>query len=190
MPRTRDGIPASSGIVIGPAVVLRMETPAVPHGGIVPESKTEAEVERFVAAVEAAKEQIRQLQERTRESLGPVEAQIFEPQLLMLEDADLVGSTISYIRENHLTAERAFEWRVLEWDAQWSHTAHPMVLDKLNDLADVQSRVLRHLMGLPGQQLADLEGYDRVIVVAREVTPSVAAQLDVSRVVGMATDTG
>ena len=71
----------------------------------------------------------------------------------MLEDADLIGSTISYIRENHLTAERAFEWRVLEWEAQWSHTAHPMVLDKLNDLADVQSRVLRHLMGLPGLTL-------------------------------------
>lgn len=190
MPRTRDGIPASSGIVIGPAWVLRTDAPAVPHGGVVPADGTEAEVRRFIAACEAAKEQIRKLQDRTRESLGSIEAQIFEPQLLMLEDSDLIGGTISYIRENHLTAERAFEWRVLEWEAQWSHTAHPMVLDKLNDLVDVQSRVLRHLMGLPGPDLASLEGYDRVILVAREVTPSVAAQLDVKRVVGMATDTG
>ena len=190
MHRTRDGIPASSGIVIGPAWVLRMDAPLVPHGTLLAPENAEAEVARFVAACEAAKEQIRRLQERTRESLGSVEAQIFEPQLMMLEDNDLIGSTISYIQENHLSAERAFEWRVLEWEAQWSHTAHPMVLDKLNDLADVQSRVLRHLMGLPGPELASLEGYDRVILVAREVTPSVAAQLDVSRVIGMATDTG
>lgn len=188
--RTRDGIAASPGIVIGPAWVLRTEAPPVPHGGMISPSDTEAEVERFVAACEAAKEQIRALQERTRETLGPVEAQIFDPQLLMLEDSDLIGSTISYIRENNLTAERAFEWRVLEWEAQWSHTAHPMVLDKLNDLADVQSRVLRHLMGLPGPDLDCLGGYDRVILVAREVTPSVAAQLDVGRVIGLATDTG
>ena len=190
MPRTREGIPASSGIVIGPAWVLRTDAPAVPHGTYLPPENTEAEVARFLAACEAAKDQIRRLQERTRQTLGPVEAQIFEPQLLMLEDNDLVGSTISYIRENHLSAERAFEWRILEWEAQWSHTAHPMVLDKLNDLADVQSRVLRQLMGLPGLELANLEGFDRVILVAREVTPSVAAQLDVSRVIGMATDTG
>ena len=190
MPRNRDGIPASAGIVIGPAWVLRTETPAVPHGTYLAPENTEAEVERFLNACEAAKQQIRQLQERTREALGPVEAQIFEPQLLMLEDNDLVGSTISYIRENHLSAERAFEWRVLEWEAQWSHTAHPMVLDKLNDLADVQSRVLRHLMGIAGPELAGLDGIERVILVAREVTPSVAAQLDVSRVIGMATDTG
>lgn len=190
MPRTRDGIPASSGIVMGPAWVLRTDAPVVPHGTLLQPENAEAEVARFEAACEAAKQQIRKLQDRTRETLGPVEAQIFEPQLLMLEDNDLIGSTISYIRENHLSAERAFEWRVLEWEAQWSHTAHPMVLDKLNDLADVQGRVLRHLMGLPGPELASLEGFDRVILVAREVTPSVAAQLDVTRVIGMATDTG
>jgi phosphotransferase system enzyme I (PtsI) len=167
-----------------------MDAPAVPHGGVVPPSGIEAEVDRFTAACSAVQGQIRELQERTRDNLGSVEAQIFEPQLVMLEDSDLIGGTISYIRENHLTAERAFEWRVLEWEAQWSHTAHPMVLDRLNDLMDVQSRVLRHLMGIPGPDLASLEGYDRVILVAREVTPSVAAQLDVTRVVGMATDTG
>src|SRR5690606_27724604 len=128
---------------------LRMDIPTVPHGASVPENLLEAEVERFRDARDAVKEQIRRLQAATAERLGAIEAQIFEPQLLMLDDSDLVGGTESYIRDNHLTAERAFEWRVLEWEAQWSHTAHPMVLDKLNDLADVQGRVLRKLMGLP-----------------------------------------
>lgn len=190
MPRTREGIPASPGIVIGSAWVLRTEAPTVPHGALIAPEDVESEVERFLAACETVKEQIRALQDHTRKSLGSVEAQIFEPQLLMLEDEDLIGSTVSYIRENHLSAERAFEWRVLEWEAQWSHTAHPMVIDKLNDLADVQSRVLRQLMGLAGPDLEGLIGQERVILVAREVTPSVAAQLDVGRVLGMATDTG
>ena len=119
-----------------------------------------------------------------------MEAQIFEPQILMLEDSDLIGGTIEYIRENHLTAERAFEWRVLEWEAQWSHTGHPMVLDKLNDLADVQARVLRRLLGIADPELEAMVGHDKVIVVARDLTPSIAAQLDPARVVGLATDAG
>ena len=190
MNRIRDGIPASPGIVIGPARVLRMEVPPVPHhaGGIAPEN-VEEEVARFDAAIAVVKEQIREVQERTKTQLGEVEAQIFEPQILMLEDSDLIGGTVGYIRENHLSAERAFEWRVLEWEAQWSHTAHPMVLDRLNDLADVQGRVLRQLMGLPQPEIGGGDA-DRVILVARDLSPSIAAQLDTTRVVGMATDAG
>ena len=190
MIRLREGIPASPGIVIGPARVLRMEMPVVPHGGVIAVDQVEAEVERFYRSVEAVKEQIRRLQDATRSNLGSVEAQIFEPQLLMLEDSDLVGGTASYIRENHLTAERAFEWRILEWEAQWSHTAHPMVLDKLNDLGDIQGRVLRHLLGIEELDLDRVVGSSRVIVIARELTPSIAAQLDVTKVIGLATDTG
>lgn len=190
MNRLREGIPASPGIVIGPARVLRMELPSVPHGGVIGAHQVKAEVARFHRSIEAVKEQIRKLQDATRENLGSVEAQIFEPQLLMLEDEELIGGTAAYIRDNHLTAERAFEWRVLEWEAQWSHTAHPMVLDKLNDLADVQGRVLRHLLAMEEPDVASVVGNDRVVVIARDLTPSIAAQLDISRVIGMATDTG
>jgi phosphoenolpyruvate-protein phosphotransferase (PTS system enzyme I) len=188
--RIREGIPASPGIVIGPVRVLRLEAPPVPHGGGVPADAVEDEVLRFQEACDWVKERIRELQESTRATLGDVEAQIFEPQLLMLEDVDLVGGTITYIRENHLPAERAFEWRVLEWEAQWSHTGHQMVLDKLNDLADVQSRVLRRLLGIPEPELRALVGDEKVIVVARDLTPSIAAQLDTSRVIGLAMDAG
>lgn len=190
MSLVREGIPASPGIVIAPARVLRWEVPRVPHGGVVAPDQVEGEVDRFYAALVWARDRIRELQAQTEERMGRVEAQIFEPQLLMLEDADLIQGTVSYIRENHLTAERAFEWRVLEWESQWSHTAHPMVLDKLNDLADVQNRVLRRLMDLPDAALAVRGGADKVVLVARDLTPSLTVQLDPRRVVGIATDSG
>jgi phosphotransferase system enzyme I (PtsI) len=186
----RDGIPASPGIVIAPARVLRWEVPRVPHGGVVGPDEVEGEVRRFLDACEWAKERIRELQVRTVEKMGEVEAQIFEPQVLMLEDADLVQGTISYIRENHLTAERAFEWRVLEWESALSHTSHPMVLDRLNDLADVQTRVLRRLLDLPDPDLGARAGGGKVVLVARELTPSLTVQLDPRHVVGIATDLG
>ena len=186
----RDGTPASPGIVIGPARVLRLEVPPVPHGAGITADQVDAEIERFYDACNWAKQRIRQLQEDTMQRLGRVEAQIFEPQLLMLEDADLIGGTATYIRENFLPAERAFEWRVLEWEARWSHTAHPMVMDKLNDLADVQERVLRRLLDLPEPELSALTGEDRVVLVVRDLTPSLTAQLHQASVMGIAMDSG
>ena len=189
MTLVRDGIPSAPGIVIARARVLRWEVPRVPHGVTVAPDQVEREVERFREACEFARERIRELQARTAEAMGPVEAQIFEPQVLMLEDADLVQGTISYIRESHLTAERAFEWRVLEWESALSHTSHPMVLDRLNDLADVQTRVLRRLMNLPDPELGARD-HGPVVLIARELTPSITVQLDRRHVVGLATDRG
>jgi len=186
----RDGIPAAPGIVIGPARVLRWEVPRVPHGATIGAGQVEHEVQRFLDACEWAKERIRVLQKRTVATMGEVEAQIFEPQILMLEDADLVQATIGTIRENHLTAERAFEWRVLEWESALSHSSHPMVLDRLNDLADVQTRVLRRLMDLPDPDITSRSDHKHVILVARELTPSITVQLDPEYVVGIATDLG
>jgi len=187
----RDGIPAAPGIVIAPARVLRWEVPRVPHGATVAPERVEDEVVRFLDACEWAKGRIRELMERTAKKMGEVEAQIFEPQLLMLEDADLVQGTLGYIRENHLSAERAFEWRVLEWESALSHSSHPMVLDRLNDLADVQNRVQRRLMSLPDPDIGSRAAeHKHVILVARELTPSLTVQLDPEHVIGIATDLG
>ncbi|MDB4952021.1 MAG: ptsI [Gemmatimonadetes bacterium] len=189
MSLVRDGIPASPGIVIGPARVLRWEVPRVPHTGTITSEQIDGEVRRLLDACEWAKDRIREIQRRAAETMGEVEAQIFEPQLLMLEDADLVQGTIDYIRGNHMTAERAFEFRVLEWESAMSHTSHPMVLDRLNDLADVQTRVLRRLLGLPdAAAAARTEG--KFVLVAREMTPSLTVQLDPDAVMGIATDLG
>src|SRR5690606_9291318 len=136
------------------------------------------------------KARIREIRVQTAERLGEVEAHIFDPQLLMLDDAELIDGTVAYIRENHLSAARAFELRMLELKSAMRRTGHPMVMDRLNDLLDVENRVVRRLLGLedPDRALSGVEG--RVILVARDLTPSITVQIDRSVVLGIATDAG
>jgi phosphotransferase system enzyme I (PtsI) len=183
-----DGLGASEGIGLGPVRVLGWGVPPVPHE-TVPADQVEHEVERFFEARERAREQLQALKASAEERLGPVEARIFDPQILMLEDVEIVDGTVRYIRENHLTAPRAFEWRMLELHTMWTRRANPMVLDKLNDLEDLQVRMLHHLLGLPDPTTIPLGG-DPVILVAPNITPSLTVQLDPTRVVGIATDGG
>ncbi|MGD8321126.1 MAG: phosphoenolpyruvate--protein phosphotransferase [Gemmatimonadota bacterium] len=183
-----DGFPAAEGIASGKVFVLHWGIPSVPHE-TVPDDAIEAEVQRFHDARLWAKERIREVQAATEKRLGPVEARIFEPQLLMLEDPAVVDGTVRYIEENGLTAQRAFEWRMLELYAMWQRTSQPMVLDRLNDLEDLMIRVLHRLLGHhdPSDLAREKEG---VIVVARNLTPSLTVHLDPENVLGLATDLG
>ncbi len=183
-----DGSPTSEGIASGTVFLLHWGVPVVPHETVPPDA-IPGEIERFHEAREWAKARIREMQAATEELLGPVEARIFDPQLLILDDTTVVDGTIRYIEENRLTAQRSFEFRMLELQAMWSRTSHPMVVDRLNDVEDVMIRVLHRLLGFhdPSDLAAQTQG---VIVVARNLTPSLAVQMDPSTVLGIATDLG
>ena len=183
-----DGSPASEGIGSGSVFLLDWGVPVVPHETVT-EADAADEVERFHEARDWAKARLFETKERTEERLGSVEARIFDPQILMLDDSAVVDGTVRYIRENRLNAQRAFEWRMLELQAMWSRTSHPMVLDRLNDLEDLMIRVLHRLLG--NHDATDLEGLDEgVIIVAPNLTPSLTVHLDAALVVGIATDSG
>jgi phosphotransferase system enzyme I (PtsI) len=183
-----DGSAASQGIASGKVFRLEWGVPVVPHETVCADSVA-TEVERFHEARAWARERLRELQATTEDRLGPVEARIFEPQILMLDDAEVVDGTVRYIEENHLTAQRAFEWRMLELQALWGRTSQPMVLDRLNDLEDLMIRVLHRLLGHhdPSDLARAEEG---VILVAPNLTPSLTVHLDPERIRGVATDRG
>lgn len=185
----RDGSPASPGIVIGPAFIFRWELPRIPHGTVTPD-EVAAEVARFHAARDSAKARVAEIQAETAARLGAVEARIFEPQLLMLDDVDLIDRTVGYIRDNHFNAARAFELCMLEYEAEWTRSAHPMIMDRLNDLLDVEVRVLRRLLDLPDPDLDMGRLESGVILVARDLTPTITVQLDRTKICGIATDGG
>ncbi len=185
----RDGIPASRGIVIGPAYVFRWAVPRAPHVSVAPE-QVAGEVARFHEARAWARERIAEIQHSTAERLGPVEAQIFEPQLVMIDDPELVDGTVSYIEENHLSAARAFELRILEYQSEWTRMGHPMIMDRLNDLQDIELRIVNRLLGLPQPDFKLTGAPEKAILVARDLTPTITVQLDPGRILGMATDAG
>ena len=186
-PTVLEGFPAAEGIAKGTVRRIVWSIPEVAHT-VVRARSVDRELERFRAALTDARRQLETLKSETEARLGLVEARIFDPQILMLDDPDVVEGTEGYIAENHLAAARAFDWRMLELKERWSRTSHPMVLDRLNDLADLKLRVLSRLLALPEPwELGPASG---VVAVARDLTPSFVATLDTDRVVALATDEG
>ena len=181
------GIGAAPGRVVGVARRVSWNLRPAEHRTISAD-EIERETERFDEARIWARERVEELREQTATQLGDVEAKIFDPQILMLEDPELIEGTVSYIRQNFLSAERAFDWRLLELRTQIVDAAHLMIMDRLADIRDVRYRVLSRLQGRGSDPLA-LPG-EKAILVFRDLTPSVTVRLDPDLVLGLITAAG
>lgn len=181
------GIGASPGRALG--VVRRLEAHDWrPEHRTIDAGDVEGEVARLEEALGWAADRIRGTRDRTARSLGEVEAAIFGPQILILSDPDLVDGTIRYIRENFLSAERAFDWRLTELRTAILDAGHLMVVDRLADLRDIRSRVLARLAGREGDPLA--LPTQRAVIATEDLTPSVAVRLDPELVPGVVSGSG
>ena len=186
--RLLKGIGVSPGIAIGSALVVRWTMPEVPSR-VVPRSQVSKEVRRLRAAVSDVKRHLLDLRVKAEDRAGADEARIFDAQVLMLEDQEFLASVEALIRESHLTAEKAYEFKALEMRDLWSATGSPRLKDKLADLNGIVIRVLEHLLHRGEDNLWDAVT-EPCVVVAREIAPGLTVQLPRDRVVGLVSEEG
>ena len=188
MPVILKGLPASPGIVVGPAHLLRWEVPDVPPRAI-DESEVEREIARLRSALTAAVERLNHVRERAERHAGQAEARIFDVQISIIEDATVRDQVEAVVRQN-FSAERAFDVVMLEMREHFARSQHAMLRERVSDLTDVHIRVLSILLGLPDHDPVDLPKGANAILVTQDLTPSLTVQLDRDTIVGLATDMG
>lgn len=183
------GLAVSPGVAIGPARIVHWELPKVTRR-VIPADQIDAEVARLDAAIAAVRRLLETLRDETRRRAGPEEAKIFEAQILMLQDPEFLRDVETLIRENQLSAERAFEFKTLEMRALWAQSASARLRQRVADLAGIQLRVLNHLMGRSIAAALQPEDDRPVIVFTRELSPGLTVQLERERVAGFAAEEG
>jgi phosphotransferase system enzyme I (PtsI) len=182
------GIGVSPGTAVGPVAVVRWALPEVPHR-VVPRSQVEKEVRRLRAAVRDVQRHLEELKTHAEDRAGVDEARIFDAQILMLQDEDFLAAVEDLIRENHLTAEKAFEFKALEVRDLWSATGNVRLKDRVADLMGVTIRVIQHLLRQGGDDA--WEGLSAPsVIVARELSPGLTVQLDREHVIGLISEEG
>src|SRR6476659_8863370 len=181
-------MPASPGIVIGPVHLLIWEVPDVPLVEISDEA-IPAEVERFQHAVEKAKQRLNQVKARAEKYAGPEEAAIFDVQISILSDVELL-QRVEMLIHQQIGAEKAFDLVMIEWRQHFARHSQPMIRERVSDLTDVHIRVLTILLGLPDHDPVDVPKGANAILVTHDLTPSLTVQLDREAIAGIATDAG
>jgi phosphotransferase system enzyme I (PtsI) len=183
------GIGVSEGVAVGPALVAIQRTQVIRFP--IAANRVARELTLLNRARERSHEQLHQIRSRVATLRGADLAAIFDAQLLMLEDPMLVGRAAALVRDDRVNAEWAVHRAVEELGQIFNDLADPYLRERKGDLHDVAGRLrmnLRDEKGSARDLLQDLE--TPCVLIADELTPSVVAQLDWTRIRGFATDAG
>src|SRR5918996_3512631 len=183
------GIGVSAGLAVGPALVAIQRTQVI-RFPIAPDR-----VARELSALERARvrshEQVEQIRRRILDLKGGDLAAIFDAQLLMLDDPMLVGRAATIVCEERVNAEWAVQRTLDEIAAVFNDVDDPYLRERKGDLHDVAGRLRMNLRDEKGGARDLLQDLDTpCVLIADELTPSVVAQLDWTRIRGFATDAG
>ena len=188
-PRLLTGIGVSPGLAVGPAYVVTWGVPDVPQR-VVLKGDVPREIERLREAIADVKRHLDELRQHAAEHAGATEAKIFDAQILMLEDEVFLGAVERLIRDNQLSAERAFEFEVLELRVLWAQSESQMLRQRRADLAGIGVRVLKRLLGQSIQDVLKDRSGKPVIIFTRELTPGLTVEFDREQVIGFASVEG
>jgi phosphocarrier protein FPr len=163
-------IPVSRGVALGPLVRL---TRVMPRPSEAPVPDPAAEVQRLREAID-----------RTEKSLGAALGRddLAAAHRALLQDPAIVDRARAHIEREHRSAAFAWQRAIEEAAAVYRGLDDPYLQARETDVRDVGLAVLRVLLGATPVSLP--EG-PPAIIVADDLLPSEAAQLDPSRVLGV-----
>lgn len=181
------GVAASPGIVIGKAHILK-EYPIVINEQKLAADQLEAELTRLNGAIGKAKAQLEKIRDKAEQEMGADKAEIFNAHLMILEDEVFLNEIREKIQAESLSAEYALTQVVAAYTEMFQNIEDEYLRERAADIKDIGDRLLKNLLNIPLQSLADLS--EEVIIIARDLTPSDTAQMNKAFVQAFATEMG
>ncbi|MDO5309615.1 MAG: phosphoenolpyruvate--protein phosphotransferase [Planctomycetia bacterium] len=179
------GIAVSSGVAIGR--ILKKTTNAfqiVRQSSLTPE----AELERLSRAFDYARSGLTRRREAATEQLGSDFGKIFEAHLLILEDVKVRQMIETSIKTEGTTAEYAVDSVFGRFAQLLSQLEEEVYAERANDILDVKDRVLKGLCAKAQEDKT--QASEPSILVASFLKPSETANLNVSKTLALATESG
>ncbi|MGM3172868.1 phosphoenolpyruvate-protein phosphotransferase PtsI [Dickeya lacustris] len=181
------GILVSPGIAFGKALLLKDDEIIVNRKKISAD-QVDVEIERFLTGRTKASQQLEVIKKKAAETLGPEKEAIFEGHIMLLEDEEFEQEIISLIKDDHASADAA-AFSVIETQAKALEELDDEYLkERAADMRDIGKRLLKNILGMHIVDLGDIQ--DEVILIAKDLTPSETAQLNLNKVLGFITDIG
>jgi multiphosphoryl transfer protein len=172
-PTTHEPLGAGPGLGIGPARSARSRAITIPD---TPAEDPAVEWRRLGKAIASVRRSISQLRARTARDVGESEAAIFDAHQLLLDDAALLDSARGRIDDGQ-SAVSAWSAAVKDLAAEFAAIPDPYLQARADDVRAVGDQVLRAMLG-GGDSSEGPTG----VVIAADLTPAEAAELDPSRV--------
>ena len=183
----KKGIAVSPGISIAKCLIIDSEEYRIPRRTIKP-SQRMIEVQRARNAFRAAIEELTKLQSSHDNLENRNIKDIFAVHLRFLRDRSLRKQITDLIHSESVTAEYAVSTVLREIASHFTKVKDIYISERAADIHDIERRLLTQLLGKKREDIENLT--EKVVIVARELSPTQTAGFNKEFVKGMATDAG
>jgi phosphotransferase system enzyme I (PtsI) len=146
------------------------------------------ELRTLDAALEASRQEVSELRTALSRKMGHQTSAIFEFHEKFIADPKLRSNVAAQIEKDLCTAAYAFSHELNRQQKAFRTVPDPYIKDRVTDLFDIEKRVLRHILGRTREDIARLS--EPVVIVAHDITPSQAVQLDRQHILGFVLNVG
>jgi phosphoenolpyruvate-protein phosphotransferase len=179
------GLPAAPGLALARAAWLRPEHLTAERRAL---SDIGEEMLRLNEARRAARVELETLQNHVTATVSAAEGAIFEAHIAFLDDPVLFDEVEAQSRAESCNIEAALAAVIGSYQELLRASDDPIFQARADDLEDLLQRLLRRLSGGGAEALALPD--EPCIILADDLLPSVAVQLDRARVMGFCLATG
>ena len=191
------GIPVSSGVAIGRAVLVASSRVDVAHY-FIDEASVPSEIERCMRARDEVVRELETLKQDLPTDAPHELAALLDVHLMLLHDEALSGATKQWIVERHYNAEWALSAQLEVLARQFDEMEDDYLRERKADLEQVVERVLGALAREQGKDAGgptaigqrDFAGEDPLLLVAADIAPADMMQFKRSVFQGFVTDIG
>jgi phosphotransferase system enzyme I (PtsI) len=184
-------------VAIGKCVLLKSEEKEGEAGGTFISEKISSsvdEADRFASAVERVKQELQSVKVKVASEAEKGTGEIFEAQILMLEDPLFMSEVINRIRDDQLTAEEAVSQTAENLMQRFSTLSSAYMRERSDDVRDLCSRLVDILRG-GRERIAMLvervrKGGARVVLASENLAAATIAHFGKSLLAGVVAETG
>ncbi len=184
------GISGSPGICIGKAYLVDREGVNITKRYPVSPGLVPKEVDRFKQAVTKAINEHAKVIETLDQNIGNLgdNVSILETHMVLFKDKMLYGQTIDTINAEFINAEWALKKVTRKIRSMFEQIDDQYLQARINDIVQVSDKIMSCLVGANDIKISAIN--KRVILVAHDLTPADASQIQLERIKGFVTDRG
>ena len=185
MEKRISGIGVSPGIAIGKVYLLLKKNLVISK---CPCKEVAEEQKKLLDARNKTKDQLLKIRSATAKKVSEEKAAIFDAHITLLEDEDLLEEVNNLIADDKVCAEYALSQGIEVYTKILSEVEDEYLRERAGDLVDVADRWIRNIQG---EEIIDVSNLPKdSVVVARDLTPSDTANLDLDNTLGFITEIG
>lgn len=178
-----EGIAAAPGIEIGPAFIYQKDILSVEFGLI--ENVDEA-LHNLDEAIQRSKKELNKIFALAKEKMGETRADIFEAQLMILDDPILIKSIKDQIIKEKKLPEYIVHKEITKYQELMVISSELYMRERAIDIEDIKSRIIRNLQ----KKRLQSKVLHKSIIVGETISPADTILFSRSEVSGYVVDHG